>query len=46
MNSSWLCVDANLVIRLIADPADESIQNLWERWDAEGRQRPGRAGEG
>ena len=24
MNSSWLCVDANLVIRLVADPKDEA----------------------
>jgi predicted nucleic acid-binding protein len=38
MNSSWLCVDANLVIRLVADPADESIRLLWERWGSEGRQ--------
>lgn len=38
MNSSWLCVDANLVIRLVADPADESIQYLWEQWDSERRQ--------
>ena len=38
MNSSWLCVDANLVIRLVADPADESIQCLWEQWDSERRQ--------
>ena len=38
MNSSWLCVDANLVIRLVADPADESIQSLWEQWDSERRQ--------
>lgn len=38
MNSSWLCVDANLVIRLVADPSDESIQHLWEKWDTERRQ--------
>ena len=38
MNSSWLCVDANLVLRLVADPADESVQSLWEQWDSEGRQ--------
>ena len=31
MNSSWLCVDANLVIRLVADPADESVKHLWEQ---------------
>ena len=38
MHSSWLCVDANLVIRLVADPKDESIRRLWEQWDAENRQ--------
>jgi predicted nucleic acid-binding protein len=38
MNNSWLCVDANLVIRLVADPTDESIQQLWEQWDTERRQ--------
>ena len=38
MSNSWLCVDANLVIRLVADPADESIQRLWEGWDADRRQ--------
>jgi len=38
MNHSLLCVDANLVIRLVADPAGESAQNLWEQWDAERRQ--------
>jgi predicted nucleic acid-binding protein len=38
MNSSWLYVDANLVIRLVADPAGKSIQRLWEEWDAERRQ--------
>jgi predicted nucleic acid-binding protein len=38
MRGSWLCVDANLVIRLIADPNDEAVLQLWERWDAEGRQ--------
>jgi len=38
MRNSWVCVDANLVIRLIADPNDEAVLRLWERWDAEGRQ--------
>ena len=38
MRNSWLCVDANLVIRLVADPKDESIRRLWEQWDAENRQ--------
>ena len=38
MHSSWLCVDANLVIRLIADPGDELVRQLWEQWDDAGRQ--------
>ena len=38
MNSSWVCVDANLVLRLVADPADKSIQHLWDQWDSERRQ--------
>jgi predicted nucleic acid-binding protein len=38
VNNSLLCVDANLVIRLVADPADESIRYLWEQWDTERRQ--------
>ncbi len=35
MSNSSLCVDANLVIRLVADPADEAVRDLWEQWDAE-----------
>ena len=38
MRNSWLCIDANLVIRLVADPKDESTRELWEQWDAEKRQ--------
>jgi predicted nucleic acid-binding protein len=38
MNNSWLCVDANLVIRLVTDPADDSIQRMWEQWDDERQQ--------
>ena len=38
MSNSWLCVDANLVIRLVADPKDRSVRVLWEQWDAAGRQ--------
>ncbi len=37
MNTSPLCVDANLVIRLVADPDDEVIRRLWEQWDADRR---------
>jgi predicted nucleic acid-binding protein len=38
MSSSWICVDANLVLRLVVDPADEAIQDLWEAWDSDRRQ--------
>jgi len=38
MRNSWLCVDANLVIRLVADPRDEAVRRLWEQWDVEKRQ--------
>jgi predicted nucleic acid-binding protein len=38
MSSSWLCIDANLVIRLVADPADEPTRYLWEQWYTEQRQ--------
>jgi predicted nucleic acid-binding protein len=39
MRSSWICVDANLVVRLVADPIAERVQQLWEQWDTEGRER-------
>lgn len=38
MNNSLLYVDANLVIRLVVDPGDDSVQHLWEQWDSERRQ--------
>jgi predicted nucleic acid-binding protein len=38
MPTSWICVDANLVIRLVADPADEPIRQLWAQWDTTNRQ--------
>jgi len=38
MRNSWLCIDANLVIRLVADPKDEAVRRLWEQWHAERRQ--------
>ena len=37
MNSSPLCVDANLVIRLVSAAADERVRSLWEAWDAGNR---------
>jgi predicted nucleic acid-binding protein len=38
MSNTHLCVDANLVIRLIADPDDEVVRDLWETWDGERQQ--------
>jgi len=38
MNNSSICVDASLVIRLVADPRDQAVVRLWEQWDAEGKQ--------
>jgi predicted nucleic acid-binding protein len=38
MSTSWLCVDANLVIRLVVDPNDEATRQLWEQWSTERRQ--------
>lgn len=35
MSNSWICVDAGLVIRLVADPADVTVHQLWEGWSAE-----------
>ena len=37
MNSIWTCVDANLVLRLVVDPADKLIRRLWEQWDSQRR---------
>lgn len=37
MNNSPLCIDANLVIRLVADPDDERVRATWERWEADRR---------
>jgi predicted nucleic acid-binding protein len=38
MPSSWICVDANLVVRLVADPADGLVRQLWAQWDGAHRQ--------
>jgi len=38
MNSSSLCVDADLVLRLVAVPADEAVRSTWEGWSSETRQ--------
>lgn len=37
-NSLAVCVDANLLIRLVVDPTELSVSELWARWRAERRQ--------
>ena len=34
MSSRAVCVDASLVGRLVADPADGVSRRLWEEWDS------------
>lgn len=35
--SKTLCVDAGLVVRLVAVPDDEEIEELWDRWKEDDR---------
>ena len=37
MSSSPVCVDANLVIRLVVDPGDDAVKAAWDAWDADHR---------
>jgi predicted nucleic acid-binding protein len=37
LNSSTLCVDANLLVRLVTQPTDDMIEDQWHRWRLEGR---------
>ncbi len=38
MFSSWICVDASLVVRLVVDAGDDRLLRQWEEWDGAGRQ--------
>jgi predicted nucleic acid-binding protein len=38
MQGLWVCVDANMVIRLVADPRDQDVNRLWAQWDSDGKQ--------
>jgi predicted nucleic acid-binding protein len=38
MSSSWICVDANLVVRLVVSPDDKAVQAVWAQWDASEQQ--------
>lgn len=35
MPFSSVCVDASLVVRLVADPTRSEIRSLWQRWEEE-----------
>jgi predicted nucleic acid-binding protein len=35
-NSSAICIDAGLVVRLVADPDDQLVQEQWAQWRSEG----------
>jgi predicted nucleic acid-binding protein len=37
MSSSWVCVDANLVVRLVGAPDDRVVRELWIEWDSQRR---------
>lgn len=36
MPTTTVCIDANIVVRLVTDPDDRAIAALWRRWDREG----------
>ena len=38
MNTSLICVDAGLVIRLVAVPESTAVQQLWDTWTQKGQQ--------
>lgn len=38
MVNSWICVDANLVVRLVADPQDTTVRQKWQQWEEDGQQ--------
>jgi predicted nucleic acid-binding protein len=33
MSTCWVCVDANMVVRLVADPTDKVVSALWAQWN-------------
>ena len=38
MLNSWICLDANMVVRLITDKNDERILTQWQQWIDDGYQ--------
>jgi predicted nucleic acid-binding protein len=37
MPKSWICVDANLVTRLVVTPDNQPVQQLWRQWQLDNR---------
>jgi predicted nucleic acid-binding protein len=37
MLSSWICVDASLVVRLVSDPNAGTLRQLWDQWIQQGQ---------
>lgn len=35
MRDSLICVDASIVVRLVADPRNKKVQHLWKSWNAD-----------
>ncbi len=38
MPSSWICVDANLIVRLVAGQKSDAFRPIWQQWRVEQRQ--------
>jgi predicted nucleic acid-binding protein len=38
MPTSLICVDANVVVKLVAAHEDTAVQDMWEKWSAAGCQ--------
>ncbi len=37
MRNSSICIDANMVVRLLVGPGGELIEQLWAEWNRDGR---------
>lgn len=37
MANAWICIDASLVVRLVADPQDTVVRAQWQQWEEDGR---------
>lgn len=36
MANSWICTDANLIVRLVVDPQDTAVHAQWQTWEDNG----------